>query len=133
MTDMVNHPPHYQAICHCSACKMPVEAIQITEKHDFRLGNALKYILRSGKKGSPVEDLKKRAGIWIARLPPASLRQGERHDRPQAQTQPPREHKTKSEPPTDRERAKRAARAAVNREFVRIVRDHNKGIRETEE
>lgn len=59
MIDMINHPPHYQGVCQCAGCGQSVEAIQITEQHGFRLGNALKYILRAGKKGAPVEDLKK--------------------------------------------------------------------------
>lgn len=51
--DMVNHPPHYKA--HPSG----VECIQITEHMNFNLGNAVKYIWRSGEKGSTVQDLEK--------------------------------------------------------------------------
>lgn len=53
--DSVNHPQHYTS--HPSG----VECIQITEHYNFCLGNAIKYIWRSGlKQGSDdVEDLEK--------------------------------------------------------------------------
>jgi Protein of unknwon function (DUF3310) len=51
--DYVNHPPHYTA--HPSG----VECITITEWMNFNLGNAVKYIWRSGDKGATIEDLKK--------------------------------------------------------------------------
>lgn len=54
MTDAIN-PPHYQD--HPSG----VECIQITEHLNFCLGNAMKYIWRSGLKGDAVEDLRKAA------------------------------------------------------------------------
>jgi hypothetical protein len=55
--DMVNHPPHYtwlKDVC-------GIEVIDITRHMDFNLGNAIKYILRSGKKNSDktIEDLEK--------------------------------------------------------------------------
>ena len=56
----VNHPPHYTS--HPSG----IEVIQITEHENFCRGNAIKYILRAGKKGSEIEDLKK-AGWYINR------------------------------------------------------------------
>jgi hypothetical protein len=59
-TDMVNHPPHYNA--HPSG----VECIQITEHMGFCLGNAVKYIWRADLKGDAVEDLKK-ARFYIDR------------------------------------------------------------------
>lgn len=49
--DNVNSPGHYTWL--------PVEAIEITERFDFCVGNALKYLLRHQHKGNPVEDLKK--------------------------------------------------------------------------
>lgn len=53
MTDAIN-PSHYQE--HPSG----VEAIEITEYFNFCLGNALKYIWRSGRKSAdPVQDLRK--------------------------------------------------------------------------
>lgn len=51
--DPVNHPAHYTWL------PGGVEVIDITEQFNFRLGNALKYILRSDQKGKRLEDLKK--------------------------------------------------------------------------
>lgn len=60
MSDQVNHPPHYTQ--HPSG----VECIEITEHMNFNLGNATKYIWRSGLKkknnAGTVQDLKK--AIW---------------------------------------------------------------------
>lgn len=55
-SDSVNHPSHYKG--------KGLECIQVIEAFDlgFNLGNAIKYILRSGKKGCKVEDLKK--SLW---------------------------------------------------------------------
>lgn len=55
--EMVNHPDHYQG-------SGGMEVIDIIENYDlgFSLGNAIKYILRSNKKGSAKQDLKK--AIW---------------------------------------------------------------------
>jgi hypothetical protein len=61
--DPINHPKHYTQ--HPSG----VECIQITEHMNFNLGNAIKYIWRSGLKGNEdngVEDLKK-AKFYIER------------------------------------------------------------------
>lgn len=54
--DNVNHPAHYQS--------GKFEVIDIIEAFNlnFSMGNAIKYILRAGKKGSRQEDLKK--AIW---------------------------------------------------------------------
>lgn len=55
-TDPVNHPPYYKA--------GGIEVIDFIEAKDlnFRLGNAVKYISRAGKKASdPVQDLEKAA------------------------------------------------------------------------
>ena len=51
----VDHPNHY------GGEDNPYEAIKVIEAWElgFRLGNAVKYILRAGKKGSRLEDLKK--------------------------------------------------------------------------
>lgn len=54
--DPVNHPAHYTS--HPSG----IEVIQITEHENFCRGNAIKYILRAGKKGDEIEDLKK--AVW---------------------------------------------------------------------
>ena len=54
--DPVNHPPHYR--------DGGIEVIDFIEAKDlnFRLGNAIKYISRAGKKASdPVQDLEKAA------------------------------------------------------------------------
>ncbi len=59
MSDPVNNPAHYQGVCVCPNCGTSIEAIEITERHGFRLGNALKYILRAGKKESRATDLAK--------------------------------------------------------------------------
>lgn len=53
MADIINHPPHYMK--HPSG----VECIVVTEHMTFNLGNAVKYIWRSGEKGTLLEDLKK--------------------------------------------------------------------------
>jgi len=54
--DNINHPEHYKG--------KGLEAIDIIEAFElnFSLGNALKYILRAGKKGDRIEDLQK--AIW---------------------------------------------------------------------
>jgi predicted transcriptional regulator len=51
--DPVNHPAHYKA--------GGVETIDFIEAKDlnYRLGNVVKYVSRAGKKGDPIEDLKK--------------------------------------------------------------------------
>lgn len=51
--DVVNHPAHYTA--HPSG----VECITVTEHFNFNVGNAIKYLWRSGLKGAAIEDLKK--------------------------------------------------------------------------
>ena len=54
MKEQVDHPSHYQSAC-------GLEAIDVIEAFDlgFVLGNAVKYILRAGKKGNYVEDIQK--------------------------------------------------------------------------
>lgn len=51
----VDHPEHYQS--------GKIEVIDVIEafKLGFRLGNVVKYVLRAGKKGNRIEDLKKAA------------------------------------------------------------------------
>ncbi len=53
--ESVNHPSHYTN--HPSG----IECIAITQHMSFCLGNAIKYIWRSGEKGREIEDLKKAA------------------------------------------------------------------------
>jgi hypothetical protein len=54
--DLVNHPPHYKG--------KTLQSIDIIEDFElgFNLGNAIKYILRSSKKGEKDQDLDK--AIW---------------------------------------------------------------------
>lgn len=54
--DNINHPTHYKG--------KGIECIQVIESFElgFCLGNAIKYILRAGKKGEKNEDLRK--AIW---------------------------------------------------------------------
>lgn len=54
--DNVNHPAHYQG--------NGIESIEVIEGFDlnFHLGNAVKYILRAGRKSDRVEDIRK--AIW---------------------------------------------------------------------
>ena len=56
--DPVNHPPHYNWL----KDKCGVEVIDIARHLDFDLGNAIKYILRAGKKEDSIQDLNK--AIW---------------------------------------------------------------------
>jgi len=55
MTDAVHHPSHYGGAAN------PYEAIKVIEAWGlgFNLGNTVKYISRSEKKGAPIEDLEK--------------------------------------------------------------------------
>lgn len=63
--DKVNHPSHYTWL----KDKCGIEVIDITRHMDFDLGNAIKYILRNGRKheegyediDKAIEDLKKAA------------------------------------------------------------------------
>lgn len=58
--DNVNHPSHYTWLKDLAG----IEVIDITRWMDFDLGNAIKYILRCGKKdpSKAIEDLEK--AIW---------------------------------------------------------------------
>ena len=51
----VDHPAHY------GGADSTYEAIKVIEAWElgFNLGNVIKYIIRAGKKGSKLEDLKK--------------------------------------------------------------------------
>lgn len=53
--DKINHPTHYTS--HPSG----VECIEITQHHNFCIGNVIKYVWRAGIKGedTEIEDLKK--------------------------------------------------------------------------
>lgn len=56
----IDHPPHYGG-------DGPLEAIEVIEAWQlgFHLGNAVKYILRAGKKGPATTDLRK--ALWYLR------------------------------------------------------------------
>ena len=58
MAKQVNHPAHY------GGEDNPYEVIKVIEawQLDFNLGNTVKYIARSEKKGAALEDLKK--AVW---------------------------------------------------------------------
>lgn len=69
MEDNVNHPSHYTWL----KDKCGIEVIDITRHMNFDLGNAIKYILRAGRKpivtenksdfyAAKIQDLKK--AIW---------------------------------------------------------------------
>lgn len=68
--DNINHPYHYQG--------NGLESIQVIEAFElgFCLGNVVKYILRAGKKGNRLEDLKK-ASWYLER---EIMRSAEMHD-----------------------------------------------------
>lgn len=76
--DNVNHPPHYTWLKE----KCGIEVIDITRHMDFDLGNAIKYILRSGHKTElglsniekQIEDLEK--AIFYIKDKIAQLRNG---------------------------------------------------------
>lgn len=59
MSDNVNHPDHYT--------QWPVEAIYLTERESFLIGNIIKYALRAGVKSGATygEDMAK--ARWYAR------------------------------------------------------------------
>jgi hypothetical protein len=58
--DPVFHPSYY------TSSPSGIECIQVVEHMTFNLGNAVKYLWRAGKKGTPIEDLRK--ALWyIAR------------------------------------------------------------------
>lgn len=55
MTDMVEHPPHYQTDTGLEA----IEVIKAFFRTNYNLGQVFKYIAREGKKFDAIEDLKK--------------------------------------------------------------------------
>ncbi|WP_198539092.1 DUF3310 domain-containing protein [Streptomyces graminilatus] len=54
-SDPVNSPAHYTWLPN------GLEVIDVTQHFNFNLGNALKYIMRAGRKGDTAEDLRKAA------------------------------------------------------------------------
>jgi hypothetical protein len=71
LSDIVNHPPHYKA--------NGIEAIDVIESfgldQSFALGNAVKYLLRAGRKGDGLTDLRK--ARWYLERKIAQLESGE--------------------------------------------------------
>lgn len=59
--DQVNSPPHYNRGEKCPNCGHGIECIDVTEHRDFLVGNAIKYLWRSGAKDDFVKDLRKAA------------------------------------------------------------------------
>lgn len=57
MNDKVNHPSHYTWLK--DACG--IEVIDITRHLDFDIGNAVKYLLRAGRKSEDGYDDKQKA------------------------------------------------------------------------
>ena len=57
MSDLVNHPQHYRSQCGLEVINV-IEAFSL----NFNLGNAVKYILRAGKKDNEMQDLRK--AVW---------------------------------------------------------------------
>lgn len=76
MSDPVNRPSYYAQVAVCPGCGGDIEAIDITERHPFARGNALKYLLRAGRKSGALTDLKKAA--WYIQREIAAI---EREDR----------------------------------------------------
>lgn len=58
--EQINHPDHY------GGKENPYEAIKVIRAHDlnFALGNAIKYILRAGKKDSNTKEQDLKKAVW---------------------------------------------------------------------
>lgn len=71
----VDHPAHY------GGSADPYEAIKVIEAWQlgFNLGNAVKYVARAERKGSPIEDLEK-ARWYLDREIANRKRYGHAHD-----------------------------------------------------
>lgn len=57
--DPVSHPSHYRVAPPSDRHPHGIEAIDVTQLFNFNVGNALKYLLRHGKKFNKLEDLQK--------------------------------------------------------------------------
>jgi hypothetical protein len=80
--DHVNHPHHYQDGPACEHCGKPVECIVITRRHNFNIGNAIKYLWRAGKKdpAKHIEDLQKAAWYINDEIKRLQAEQGVEHE-----------------------------------------------------
>jgi len=65
-SDPVNHPSHYTSLGAACACGREIACVQVTERMDFLVGNAVKYLWRQGRKDDRLTDLRKSAW-YIAR------------------------------------------------------------------
>lgn len=62
MTDNVNHPAHYESQ------RIVIEPIDLCESYSFCIGNAIKYLIRAGKKeGNPLEQDLAKARWYLKR------------------------------------------------------------------
>ena len=61
MTDNVNHPAHYESQ------RIVLEPIDLCQAYDFSLGNAIKYIIRAGKKDGNSEEQDLAKARWYLR------------------------------------------------------------------
>ena len=61
MTDNVNHPAHYENQ------RVILEPIDLCQAYDFSLGNAIKYIIRAGKKDGNSEEQDLAKARWYLR------------------------------------------------------------------
>lgn len=59
MGETVNHPSHYQGVNGVEAIDAIVASLGVEGAKKFCHGNALKYLMRAGKKGDYKEDLEK--------------------------------------------------------------------------
>lgn len=64
MTDMVNHPPHYQSESGIECIDAIVAALDRQSAIAYCKGAVIKYMWRSDKKGCSVQDMQKAA--WYA-------------------------------------------------------------------
>jgi hypothetical protein len=55
MTDVVNHPAHYENM----SATITIQPHELLRDFDFYLGNCFKYLFRYRNKGKPLQDLQK--------------------------------------------------------------------------
>jgi hypothetical protein len=79
MTEMVNHPPHYNS--HPAG----IECIDVIEPMAFNVGSAMKYLWRAGLKGDAMEDLLK--AHWYVVREVGRLKRGQAQDELRRQLQ----------------------------------------------
>lgn len=67
MSDAVNHPAHYERQ------RIVLEPIDLCQAYDFSLGNAIKYIIRAGKKDGNSEEQDLAKARWYLRNAPETM------------------------------------------------------------